>query len=133
MRAERRRLSFEAAVRRRGLRCAKLWADSRFRAVKRLTNALYHSEEKDAEKQKKKDAADDEAASTLPSKEFEGEWKAEGEYEIKYTAEKAGDYELHLWCDVEGNGQRQKLPGSPFPLNVVANKASAFLTASYRM
>ena len=51
--------------------------------------------------------------------------KAEGEYEIKSVAEKAGDYELHLWCDVEGNGQRQKVPGSPFMLNVVAAKASA--------
>lgn len=44
---------------------------------------------------------------------------------IRYFAEKAGDYELHLWCDTEGNGVRQKLPGSPFSLNVVAAKASA--------
>ena len=80
-------------------------------------------EEKKEKREKQKE--DDSTASSLPSKDFEGAWLAEGEYEIKYTAEKKGDYELHLWCDTEGNGVRQKLPGSPFPLHVVAAKASA--------
>lgn len=85
------------------------------------------SSAEDGEKKEKKDKSKDgdDSASSLPSKDFEGAWLAEGEYEIKYTAEKAGDYELHLWCDTEGNGVRQKLPGSPFPLHVVAAKASA--------
>jgi hypothetical protein len=56
---------------------------------------------------------------------FEGNWRAEGEYDIKYIAEKAGDFELHLWCDTDGDGKREKLPGSPFMLHVVAAKPSA--------
>jgi hypothetical protein len=83
------------------------------------------SKDEGEKKEKKKEAAEEEGASTLPSKDFEGKWMAEGEYEIKYVAEKAGDYELHLWCDVDGNGVRQKLPGSPFQLHVVAARASA--------
>ena len=51
--------------------------------------------------------------------------KEEGEFEIRYIAEKAGDFELHLWCDTDGDGTRQKLPGSPFSLHVTASKASA--------
>ena len=64
-------------------------------------------------------------ASKLPSQDFEGKWSAEGEYEIKYIARLAGDCDLHMWCDVEGKGVRQKLPGSPFRLKVDAAKASA--------
>ena len=82
----------------------------------------------DGEKEKKKDKDKDkeeDGASALPSQPFDGKWLAEGEYEIKYSAEKAGEYELHLWCDVEGNGVRQKLPGSPFPLRVVAARPTA--------
>ena len=81
--------------------------------------------EEEKREKRAKEAAEEAGASTLPSKDFDGSWLAEGEYEIKYTAEKAGDYELHLWCDTEGNGVRQKLPGSPFQLHVVAAKASA--------
>lgn len=79
----------------------------------------------DSEKKEKKKDSTDEAASTLPSQDFEGKWLAEGEYQIRYVAEKAGDYELHLWCDVEGDGVREKVPNSPFQLHVVPNKASA--------
>lgn len=32
---------------------------------------------------------------------------------------------MHLWCDTDGDGARQKLPGSPFSLHVTAAKASA--------
>lgn len=81
--------------------------------------------EEERKERRAKEAAEEAAASSLPSKDFEGTWLAEGEYEIKYTAEKAGDHELHLWCDTEGNGVRQKLPGSPFQLHVVAANASA--------
>ena len=49
----------------------------------------------------------------------------EGEYEIQYIAEHAGDFELHLWCDTDGNGSRQTLPGSPFMMHVFAAGASA--------
>lgn len=78
----------------------------------------------DGEKGEKSGEKSDEAC-TLPSMEFEGTWKEEGEFEIRYIAEKAGDFELHLWCDTDGDGTRQKLPGSPFSLHVTAAKASA--------
>ena len=81
--------------------------------------------DKDKESKKDKDKGDEGEASTLPSRLFDGSWKAEGEYQILYSADKAGDFELHLWCDVEGNGTRQKLPGSPFALHVIAAKATA--------
>ena len=82
-------------------------------------------EERGQGKKDKKGDADDEAACTLPSINFEGTWKQDGEYEIQYIAEKAGDFELHLWCDTDGDGVRQKLPGSPFLLHVAPGSGSA--------
>ena len=76
----------------------------------------------DSEKVEKGEKSEE--ACQLPSMEFDGIWKEEGEYLINYIAEKAGDFELHLWCDTDGDGTRQKLPASPFSLHVTAAKAS---------
>ena len=78
-----------------------------------------------SDKTDKKGDASDEGAYQGESIEFEGKWLEDGEYEIRYSAKKAGDFELHLWCDTDGDGVRQKLPGSPYLLHVNAAKASA--------
>jgi len=57
---------------------------------------------------------------TVPSIDFEGAWRVGGEYEVRYTAKESGNFALHIWCDVEGNGERRRLPGSPFHLHVSA-------------
>lgn len=99
-------------------------ADKKDKKDKNKTDMSETGGEKGEKGSKSKDS-EEEAACTLPSKDFEGTWRDEGEYEIKYIAEKAGDFELHLWCDTDGNGVRQKLPGSPFLLHVTAARASA--------
>ena len=60
---------------------------------------------------------------------FEGAWVGDdanvSDYRIDYTANEAGDFELHLWLDPDGSGTRQWLPGSPFTLLVSGVSASA--------
>jgi len=58
-----------------------------------------------------------------PAMPFEGAW-VDGEYEIRYMAQKAGDHQLHVWADTEGKGVRELLPGSPFTIHVVEANAS---------
>lgn len=62
---------------------------------------------------------------SVPSLTFEGVWRAGGEYEIRYMSKEAGSFALHVWCDVEGNGERQRLPGSPFTMYVTAAPPSS--------
>ena len=57
---------------------------------------------------------------TVQSIDFEGAWRTNGEYEIRYVAKEAGNFALHIWCDVDGSGDRYRLPGSPFHLYVSA-------------
>ena len=76
--------------------------------------------EKDEEMRERKRRA---AMEALHSMRFDGFW-VDGEYEIRFMAEKAGDHQLHLWADPEGKGVREILPGSPFTLNVIENVAS---------
>lgn len=57
---------------------------------------------------------------------FEGVWSAEGTYQIHYIAQVAGNLELHVWCDLNGNkGERMAFPGSPFSVSVSAGTPSA--------
>lgn len=62
---------------------------------------------------------------TVKSLDFEGAWRPNGEFEIRYVAKEAGNFALHIWCDLEGNGERHRLPGSPFHLFVSASSPSA--------
>jgi hypothetical protein len=64
-------------------------------------------------------------AATVPSMPFQGVWRPGGEYEIRYMWKEAGHFDLHVWCDVEGDGERQRLPGSPFRVTVSAAQPSA--------
>ena len=72
------------------------------------------------------------AKDSVPSMPFEGKWvktvseegatatakEDEESFEIQYTAKEAGDFELHVWCDPDGAGKREWLPGSPFSVRV---------------
>ena len=50
----------------------------------------------------------------------------EGECEVRYTGEVAGNLELHAWCVHDGgHGTREALPGSPFPIHFQAGRAHA--------
>jgi len=62
---------------------------------------------------------------TVESIDFEGAWRAGGEYEVRYVAKEAGNFALHIWCDVEGDGERQRLPGSAFHLYVTPGPPSS--------
>ena len=74
--------------------------------------------DEEARERKRRNAMD-----ALSSHPFEGMW-VDGEYEISYLAQKAGDHQLHIWADPEGNGERIAMPGSPFSLHVVENSPS---------
>jgi len=50
--------------------------------------------------------------------------KAGESFEIQYTAEEAGDFELHVWCDPDGSDTRQWLTGSPFLVRVTGVRPS---------
>ena len=52
-------------------------------------------------------------------------WSAEGTYQIHYIAQVAGNLELHVWCDLNGKGERMAFPGSPFSVSVSAGTPSA--------
>jgi hypothetical protein len=58
------------------------------------------------------------------TQDFLGDW-VNGCYEIRYVAQQAGVLDLHLWCVVEEDGQREPLPGSPFSVHVSEGNASA--------
>ena len=75
------------------------------------------NEEKDDEARERKKRT---AMDALTAQSFEGFW-VDGEYEIRYIAQKAGDHQLHLWADPDGSGERTSMPGSPFLLRVVEN------------
>ena len=49
---------------------------------------------------------------------------ADGVYEIRYVAQKAGNFALHAWC-IPDSGERERLPGSPFTLSVSEGAPSA--------
>ena len=49
----------------------------------------------------------------------------EDQYQIRYSAQQAGDFALHLWTDSVAGGKRKLLPGSPFNVRVTGDKASA--------
>lgn len=57
---------------------------------------------------------------------YEGSWVGD-EFEMRYTAQEAGDFELHVWYVAEGGGGgiKQKLPSSPFALRVTEGSATA--------
>ena len=61
---------------------------------------------------------------TMPSLPFEGTWDM-STFALSYTPKEAGDFELHVWCDPDGSGNRLFLPGCPHPLHVNAGPASA--------
>ena len=63
------------------------------------------------------------AFESLPPMPSEGGW-VDGEYEIRYVAQRAGNHLLHLWADPVGKGHLEPLPGSPFSVHVVEAKAS---------
>ena len=67
---------------------------------------------------KEREMASKAKPATVQSIDFEGAWRTGGEYEIRYMAKEAGNFALHIWCDLEGNGERHRLPGSPFHLLV---------------
>ena len=76
--------------------------------------------EQEKEKQRVMRTAMAAKTATVKSQDFEGCWRSGGEYEIRYIMKKAGKFLLHVWCDLEGNGIRERLPGSPFKLEVSA-------------
>ena len=59
-----------------------------------------------------------------------GDWfdRSKGIYELTYIAEAAGNFELHVWCDPQGEGERLPFPGSPFAIHVLAGKATAAMS-----
>ena len=82
--------------------------------------ARARKEDKDDEKGERKKRT---MAETLTPMDFDGFW-VDGMYEIRYSASKAGDHQLHLWADPEGEGARELLPGSPFMIHVRENRPS---------
>ena len=44
---------------------------------------------------------------------------------VRYMAQEAGDFMLHVWMDTDGSGNRKWLPGSPFIIRVSGVRASA--------
>lgn len=61
----------------------------------------------------------------LESMVFDVSWSNEQEgYEIKYTAQEAGEFGLHVWLDAEGD-KRKFIKGSPFAVRVSGVRASA--------
>lgn len=87
-----------------------------------------HDDDGDRRRSRKNEERDEEVrerkrrkeADALPSMPFEGLW-IDGQYEIRYVAQKAGDHQLNIWADTNGTGDRDLLPGSPFAMHVVEN------------
>lgn len=65
---------------------------------------------------------------TMPSFAFEGSWEG-ATYSLAYVPQEAGDFELHVWVDKDGDGTRTFFPGCPFALHVAPGKASASASA----
>ena len=67
--------------------------------------------------------------SILDSMPFEGSWLEADEYSLALVAERAGEFELHVWVELTGRGggraAREQLPGSPLALNVQPCRPSA--------
>ena len=62
---------------------------------------------------------------SLDSMSFDVSWSNEQEgYDIKYTAQEAGEFGLHVWLDAEGD-KRKFIKGSPFAVRVSGVRASA--------
>ena len=59
----------------------------------------------------------------LDSMPFEGGWVDE-QFEIRYKAENAGEFGLHIWTNIE-NGKRKFIPDSPFAVRVSGVRAAA--------
>ena len=57
---------------------------------------------------------------------FSGSW-VEGLFELKYVAQKAGTFALHVWC-VPSKGERERLPGSPFTLSVSEGQPASHMS-----
>ena len=59
---------------------------------------------------------------------FEGRW-VDAAYDVLFTAQQAGEFELHLWYVPQGvpfsAAAKQRLPSSPFPLRVLEGAASS--------
>lgn len=69
------------------------------------------------------------AAATAPSMPFEGSWegdrsRSDDEYDIRYHAQEAGEFDLHVWMDPDGSGARKWLVGSPYLVRVSGVRAS---------
>lgn len=61
---------------------------------------------------------------TLESIPFQTSWD-KSNVQMSFIPKEAGDFELHVWCEPDGNGARHFLPGSPMVLKVQAGRASA--------
>jgi len=61
---------------------------------------------------------------TDPSMAFEGTWVG-NEYEIRYIAREAGDFELNVWAQLDKSAPRERLPGAPFIVHVTEARAHA--------
>ena len=61
---------------------------------------------------------------TDPSMAFEGTWVG-NEYEIRYIAREAGDFELNVWAQLDKSAPRERLPGAPFVVHVTEARAHA--------
>ena len=61
---------------------------------------------------------------TDPSMAFEGTWVG-NEYEIRYIARDAGDFELNVWAQLDKSAPRERLPGAPFVVHVTEARAHA--------
>ena len=59
---------------------------------------------------------------------FEGRW-VDAAYDVLFTAQQAGEFELHLWYVPQGvplsAAAKQRLPSSPFPLRVLEGAAAS--------
>ena len=61
---------------------------------------------------------------TMESIPFEGKWD-DASYSLSYVPRQAGDFELHVWCDPDGDGTRLFLPGCPLLLHIAPGQCSA--------
>lgn len=68
-----------------------------------------------------------ESRASMQAIQSTGQWSegVDGEWSMSFTPTKAGNMELHVWCDalVGTKSERQQLPGSPFQVGVVESGA----------
>ena len=72
--------------------------------------------------EERRNAKRDRFASVSASMPYDGCWVGD-EYEMKYVAEVAGQFELNVWCTL--GGAQEKLPGAPFSLHVSEGQPEA--------